>query len=1236
MKTVGFKCCTVAASIMAAGALFGARNVTENVTLDADTDWSDLGMVTIAQGVTVDLNGHILKVKGFTCSGSIIDGTAIPGYWTLHDIESSGTQWINTGFTTTDETAIEMDFTTLYDKNNHAYFCGDWVRSGHLLVAKPFDNGVAFCFFGSNISIGSFFENRHLKVKTFPGGNKTVILSDGDTGAEIGSSKDTLAHSGTGEMTIFAASDKGEYASSFRLHGFKLTHKGKLVRDMVPVKRAADGAVGLYDRVTKAFFGNGGSGEFDGGDVTGGRIVVDSSAGTSYSIGGTCNVPVILEDPAFSSSALKVLNVVPEKPLRYEKRNGRLEVRSLITLSAAPEGAVSFALDGKPLACEAGPTPKTLCAWLPFVGGESRLDVIQDGRVAASFRMSAPIDGDWGYFANGEICLIQSSHQDIAYMDTPDYCRRDRIENIIKPALEMMNKDPAFMFEMEQTLNLMEFLEAYPKRKDEVMRRYREGRFFWGATFNQPYEGLASGEQLARQAYFGRKWIKDNLPGCDEHTAVNMDVPGRASQMPQILAKSGIGNLFISRFGEGYYRWDSPDGSGVLTYSPGNYGWAKFRWRLFEGDVIFAFRKMRARLKLWDEYYRRRGIPPRYAVVISCDAKKPSSYTGLINEWNAIAEASGLPMPRVRYACSDTFLSEMAAAKPHLDEVSGERPNLWLYIHGPAHYEQTLDKRRAAISLPAAEAISAVNAIMRGRSYPYDALSRGWMASIYPDHGLGGKNGDITDRIFGEYLAEARKIGDGVLESGLDAFAADVAGEKGDVVVFNTFAQPRTALASVPCPAAPVQVLDASGEAVPCQRSGQRVHFLASVPGFGYARYRIVPSGDSAAASPTVECGRNFCSNRYYDVTFGPGGITRLFDRELGREIAQNEKYAFGDIYEATYSGNGAGEFVRIKDLDDGTGRSLSAYGENWRLKESGPLFAVFENNVKTRFATIVQRVTVHHAVKKIDFDVELRNFTGEHNRQYRIMFPVAMERCEADIRYEMPAVVSRVGHDEIKRIPMGGSSRGSYVHHPADSHPREIQNFITANGGGFGCTLSSCVSVADWIDPSHEIASYVVLQGVLLSSHKSCNRKGNWYEQRGTHKYHFSLMTHGEGWKSGYLHGTGENHAFRAVRKKSDGGALPPSQSLLAVSDPFTSVMAFKLADDRSGAVILRLVEMEGIDKTVTVKLPFKVSRVVRCSIIEEEQDGPVEVNGDTLTMRLGHHEIETVKLVPADPKKR
>ena len=64
----------------------------------------------------------------------------------------------------------------------------------------------------------------------------------------------------------------------------------------------------------------------------------------------------------------------------------------------------------------------------------------------------------------------------------------------------------------------------------------------------------------------------------------------------------------------------------------------------------------------------------------------------------------------------------------------------------------------------------------------------------------------------------------------------------------------------------------------------------------------------------------------------------------------------------------------------------------------------------------------------------------------------------------------------------------------------------------GFGVTMSSCVAVCDWIDPSREMADYPILQGILLSSHKSCHGEGNWYHQTGTHSFHFSITTHEEG----------------------------------------------------------------------------------------------------------------------------
>ena len=296
MKTIGFKCCTAAVCIMAAGALFGARNVTANVTLDADADWSADGTVTIAAGVTVDLRGYTLKVKGLVCNGSIIDSLSSLGYQKLSYIESSGTQWINTGFVTTADTAIECDFTTLNNNDNRAVFCGDWADYGHLLVL----NTMGINFFGKSCKLSNFVANKHFRVQTIPGGSKTVVLYDGDTGAEVSSSNVALTHSGTGEMTLFAARADGYQPALCRIHAFKLTHAGTVVRDMVPVVRNADGEAGMYDQANSTFYGNGGSGVFAVGSVVLGHLAIDISGDASYSVAGSCNVPVVVESAALS------------------------------------------------------------------------------------------------------------------------------------------------------------------------------------------------------------------------------------------------------------------------------------------------------------------------------------------------------------------------------------------------------------------------------------------------------------------------------------------------------------------------------------------------------------------------------------------------------------------------------------------------------------------------------------------------------------------------------------------------------------------------------------------------------------------------------------------------------------------------------------------------------------------------------------------------------------------------
>lgn len=174
---------------------------------------------------------------------------------------------------------------------------------------------------------------------------------------------------------------------------------------------------------------------------------------------------------------------------------------------------------------------------------------------------------------------------------------------------------------------------------------------------------------------------------------------------------------------------------------------------------------------------------------------------------------------------------------------------------------------------------------------------------------------------------------------------------------------------------------------------------------------------------------------------------------------------------------------------------------------------------------------------------------------------------------------------------------------------------------------MSSCVAVGDWIDPSREVASYPILQGILLSTHHSCHGEGNWYHQTGTHHFHFSITSHKEGWKNGYQFGVEENHPFHAIQKENKGGELAQANSFLTISDPFVAMSVIKKADADNN-LIIRLTEMEGRNKTIQVTLPFNAKKIIKTNMVEEEEE-TLPIKGQTVSLKLGHHAIETYKII-------
>ncbi len=199
----------------------------------------------------------------------------------------------------------------------------------------------------------------------------------------------------------------------------------------------------------------------------------------------------------------------------------------------------------------------------------------------------------------GKIYLMNSSHQDIAWMDSPGKCVLERDTMLITPLIEQASANPDYRFDIEDALMIKEYIERHPDSKKSIRLFFEEGKISCGSGYTQPYEEMYSGEALVRQFYFGRKWLRDEL-GYDANTYWNLDVPGRTLQMPQILKKSGTLYMMISRHEKGIFNWFSPDGSFVTSYSPGHYGeaYTPLHKNFYDAAEYLASSSLE-----WEKYY---------------------------------------------------------------------------------------------------------------------------------------------------------------------------------------------------------------------------------------------------------------------------------------------------------------------------------------------------------------------------------------------------------------------------------------------------------------------------------------------------------------------------------------------------------------------------------------------------------------------------------------------------------
>ncbi len=311
------------ASFTCAGVLF------EDARLTADCDWR--GLAAKIKGGNLDLAGNKLYVSDLDGEGLITEGGIPAEYQPVEYISSSGAQWLNTGFmpACTDRIEMKLNF------NNKTGTQCLWCSRGTSTSTSTF---TCFMISGNKLRFDRNTSTSGNQVLSPTAGADQTVVADGYTlkctldGNDAGTmaaggftpaSPIVLFASHTAGNNLTSSTTMGNWAS-YRFINLKVYDlKGNLKCDFVPVRRIADGELGVYDRIGGTFAANMTATPFTAGadltgasGVTGGELHVDVPSGAASVNEGvriSGSVKVFKEGAGSFTAKMPVSNGVPNK-----------------------------------------------------------------------------------------------------------------------------------------------------------------------------------------------------------------------------------------------------------------------------------------------------------------------------------------------------------------------------------------------------------------------------------------------------------------------------------------------------------------------------------------------------------------------------------------------------------------------------------------------------------------------------------------------------------------------------------------------------------------------------------------------------------------------------------------------------------------------------------------------------------------------------------------------------------
>lgn len=858
---------------------------------------------------------------------------------------------------------------------------------------------------------------------------------------------------------------------------------------------------------------------------------------------------------------------------------------------------------------------------------------------------------------------------------------RFRLVKVMDEVLDTLARDPDFLVFVSdgQAIMLEDYLEIRPERAEELRGLLSGGRILMGPWYTMPDQNLTSGESLVMNLLHGFALTQDYGAPRPLMCGFVCDIFGHVAQLPQVLNGFGIKTALLGRGTNAaecpaFFRWQSPDGSGVTVFKvPEECGYGTF-WQ----DVYLPYLQNpgldRKQAHAFAEAYvaRERARSPLPYVVLMDNM----DHTGIHAQAPAILKALG-----ERFSCETGFgridaLLEEAGQAEGLPVLTGElqRTGQAMVIHhmlipgtlssrvdlkmANDHCEQLLEKQ----ALPASALAAAL-----GRPMPvrYQQTAYRYLLKNHAHDSICGCSIDTVGRDMHYRFRQARDIATRLYYESADAVLGDKprdgAGEDLQVTLFNPLPWRDQRVLAVQLPFEPgyserydamipsekrnsFRIYDAQGQECPWQlldvrldsyayrfdydyarkRDVYTVALQASLPAMGSAQFTVRPSHTPVRFMDSLRLGTYSAQNEWLRLDIAADGTLDLHCRRTGQ--------AFPGLLDFADEGDtGDGWHHRAPDVD----RRVLGRGAPARVScvSDGPLACAFEvervllvpeamdenrhytlRGERAVPLTLTSRITLFKGARAAQVRLRVSNTCRDH--RLKLLLPTGIREATWQAGQSFGVVERPVGRDpgthDWKEVD---KAEKAFAHIARKTRP-DGSGFAFISAGG----LHECAALAGG-EGLLEITLLRAFSKTFLTDGEPDGQLQDVLE------YEFLLAPTGPEDSFADLVRLRDTLCSRPFQRVVRGhGAGPERQHGIQVDSARSAVSVIKPREQGEG-LLLRLVNLSGEEDEAVLTSALPLSGAWLCNLLEQEQES-LECSGKGLSLSVKPWQILTVLL--------